>query len=375
MTEHELRQRLGYWVQGMGGGAQDPGWLEAFQSVPRHVLVPEGWCDRPDGGRYRSEDMTPDEWLDTVYRDLPIFIRDAEQGLSSSSMPSIMGRMLDMLKVEDHSTVLEIGTGSGYNAALLSHRLGADRVTSIDIEPDLVSIARERLASIGYEPHLAVADGPGGYPARAPYDRVIGTCRVWPVPRSWIEQTRPGGRVAAVVPDGCVGLDVRDEGSAVGRFHPGHFSFMPMRGWMPELVGDLAAGDTRSWSYPPDVLRAGGAEQASFMVLVRGLVWPHGHCWPTWEMDKVEGLISYADASWVRFDREARTVTEGGSRQLWGEIEGLFDEWCRLGCPNRERFGLTVSADGAHTLWLDHPDSEHRWEVTPGPRGGAVSRL
>jgi protein-L-isoaspartate O-methyltransferase len=270
MDERELRVRLGHWLQGQGA-CNTERFLKAFQEVPRHELVREGWFIGWDGSRIHSRDCTTEEWVDILYHDMAVFIRDEGPTLSSSSMPSIMGRMLDLLRVEDGSTVLEIGTGSGYNAALLCHRLGSERVTSIDVQADLVQTARERLTVLGYKPYLATADGLTGYPPRARYDRVIGTCYAWPIPMAWIEQTRPGGRVVAVMPDGCVGLDVREDGSASGALHPHQFLFMPMIGYMPDQLpsGEPRGltGAPRPWRHPPDVLFAGGLEQCSFAAL------------------------------------------------------------------------------------------------------------
>ncbi|MGH3833984.1 MAG: hypothetical protein ACRDRS_26690 [Pseudonocardiaceae bacterium] len=74
-------------------------------------------------------------------------------------------------------------TASGYNAALLCERLSSEYVTSVDIDPDLVELARERLAAGGYTPTLATVDGADGYPPGAPYDRILATCSVQPSPR------------------------------------------------------------------------------------------------------------------------------------------------------------------------------------------------
>jgi protein-L-isoaspartate O-methyltransferase len=72
--------------------------------------------------------------------------------------------------------LLEIGTGTGYNAALLCHRLGAESVFSVDIGAGLVAAARERLAALGYAPTLVAADGRLGLPGHGPFDRIIATC-------------------------------------------------------------------------------------------------------------------------------------------------------------------------------------------------------
>jgi len=93
-----------------------------------------------------------------------------------------MIRMLEALDIADGQRVLEIGTGTGYNAALLSHRLGDHFVHSVDIDPQRVEQARERITRLGYQPTLGTVDGAGGWPAHAPYDGIIATCSVPAIP-------------------------------------------------------------------------------------------------------------------------------------------------------------------------------------------------
>src|SRR5580700_11713939 len=159
----------------------------ALHAVPRHVFLP---------------DLRPE----AAYRDDAIVTkRDADgQPISSSSQPAIMAIMLDQLDLASGQRVLEIGAGTGYNAALISHIVGASgQVTSIDIDPELVGTAREHLASAGFAAvTVASADGAGGYPEHAPYDRIIATVGVSDLAGPWLEQAAPGARI--VVP-----LDVR----------------------------------------------------------------------------------------------------------------------------------------------------------------------
>ena len=93
--------------------------------------------------------------------------------------------------------VLEIGTGTGYNAALLARYLGEQWVTSIDIDPVLSEQARANLKAAGYAPTVVRADGAGGWPSTAPCDRIISTAAVIAgrLPYAWVEQTRPGGLI------------------------------------------------------------------------------------------------------------------------------------------------------------------------------------
>jgi protein-L-isoaspartate(D-aspartate) O-methyltransferase len=170
----------------------------------------------------------PERWLKLVYSNRLLVIADDQKRLSSSSMPSMMARFLSLLDVHDGNTVLEIGTGSGYNAALLSERLGSDRVTSIDIDADLVEAARAALASCGYAPALAVQDGFYGYPAGAPYNRIVATCSVPRIPSAWIDQLVPDGVIVAPLTNHLlVGLHRRADDSLSGRASGA--AFMPLR--------------------------------------------------------------------------------------------------------------------------------------------------
>jgi SAM-dependent methyltransferase len=103
---------------------------------------------------------------------------------SSTSMPSVVAEMLHALRIEPGMSVLELGTGTGWNAALLAHRLGAQNVTLIEIDPDISAHARRALASAGYGAVTVITgDGALGYDVRAPYDRVLSTACVYRVPR------------------------------------------------------------------------------------------------------------------------------------------------------------------------------------------------
>ena len=177
--------------------------------------------------------------------------RDADgQPISSSSQPAIMAIMLDQLTLAPGQRVLEIGAGTGYNAALMQHIVGpAGTVVSVDIDANLVDRAREHLASAGYQDVTVVAaDGAEGYPPGAPYDRVIATVGVSDLAPTWLDQAGPGARI--VVP-----LDVRGSQLAVafGRSGSGGYwvsrsiapcGFMRMRGSLagPERTVVLQPG-------------------------------------------------------------------------------------------------------------------------------------
>jgi protein-L-isoaspartate(D-aspartate) O-methyltransferase len=160
---------------------------EALRTVPRHVFLP----DLPPVSAYRDEAIVTKRGADG-------------QPISSSSQPTIMAIMLDQLGLAPGHRVLEIGAGTGYNAALMKRIVGAEGVVvTVDIDPDVAERARAHLIAAGYPDVTVVCgDGAAGYPAGAPYDRVIATVGVSDLAPAWLRQLVPGGRI--VVP-----LDVR----------------------------------------------------------------------------------------------------------------------------------------------------------------------
>jgi protein-L-isoaspartate(D-aspartate) O-methyltransferase len=155
----------------------------ALRAVPRHLFVP----GIPLSRAYAN--------------DVVLTKRDPQDApISAASQPSIVALMLEQLGVEHGHNVLEIGAGTGYNAALLAHLTGPEgRVTTIEVDPDLVPKARAALREAGYpDVRVALGDGALGYLDRAPYDRVIATVGAWDLPLAWLDQLGAAGRL--VVP-------------------------------------------------------------------------------------------------------------------------------------------------------------------------------
>jgi protein-L-isoaspartate(D-aspartate) O-methyltransferase len=202
----------------------------AFRALPRHRFLP----DLP---------------LDVVYQDDAIITKRAEgRTMSSSSQPTMMAIMLEQLDLRPGQRVLEIGTGTGFNAALLAHVVGPlGHVTTVDIDGDLVARARANLAAAGVQGIDALCvDGAGGYPPGAPYDRIVLTVGAWDVLPPWHEQLVTGGRL--VLPLGVRGLQISvaldaqsdhmESASAVS------CGFMPLRGPFagPPTTVEVATG-------------------------------------------------------------------------------------------------------------------------------------
>ncbi|MGH3915565.1 MAG: methyltransferase domain-containing protein, partial [Pseudonocardiaceae bacterium] len=165
----------------------DPAWQRAFTQIPRHFFVPD----------HNLADAYSPTSLITQWRTVDDV--GNERPTSSLSAPSAVAAMLERLAVQDHHRVLEIGTGTGYNAALLCHRLGAANVYSNDIDPELIERAELLLRNLDYHPTLIATDGYTGLADNAPYDRILATCAINHIPPEWIRQLAPGGRIVAPI--------------------------------------------------------------------------------------------------------------------------------------------------------------------------------
>jgi protein-L-isoaspartate(D-aspartate) O-methyltransferase len=173
----------------------------AYLATPRHKFVP----------RYRAwtsphwQDVTGanlDEHLATLYADDAIILFGDDKNVQSTiSQPSFVLRMLDLLQLQPGHTVLEIGAGSGWNAALIGQIVGpAGRVYSLEIIPEMVERAVASIAELGItNVEVIAADGSEGYAAGAPYDRAVFTAGTHDLPRPFYDQIEPGGLLLMVV--------------------------------------------------------------------------------------------------------------------------------------------------------------------------------
>jgi len=159
-------------------GISDPTVLQVMETVPRHLFVPS-------------------EYLDQAYEDHPLPIGHGQ----TISQPYIVALMTDKLNVKRGDKVLEIGTGSGYQAAVLA-QLGVD-VYSVEIVPQLAQAAGERLTRLGYAVAVKQGDGYYGWEEHAPYDAIIVTAAPDHVPQPLVKQLKNEGRL--VIPIGPQG--------------------------------------------------------------------------------------------------------------------------------------------------------------------------
>ncbi|MGH4014580.1 MAG: methyltransferase domain-containing protein [Pseudonocardiaceae bacterium] len=374
----------------VASGAVRSAWLRrAFEEIPRHVFVPRFYRSEAGGEVLVDGDSAAqrDEWLRGVYQDEALTVQltqahgepaAAGRPTSSSSAPAVMAGMLEALDLQPGHRVLEVGTGTGYNAALLSRRVGAENVVSIEIDPGLADAARRALAEIGLRPSVHVGDGNAGVPESAPFDRIIATASVDHVPPAWITQLAAGGAIVAdlrgSLSGSLVGLTAVDDDVTEGRFLDLPGAFMPMR---TRLDSPLRDGETweqvldqrnpQRRTTPVDAGQAADCRSLRFLLQlhlaghrVRGFLRSPGNT-------ELSGHAT--DGSWftvgLRTDDDGLfPVAQGGLGRLWDTVESCWALWCRLGQPGVERFGVTApDVADLQYVWLDHPDSGYRWPL------------
>ncbi|MEU1629752.1 methyltransferase domain-containing protein [Streptomyces sp. NPDC020096] len=365
----------------MEKGALKSDWLPAFEAVPRHLFVPDAiWPGRAGANRQSDRVIRTDEpgaWWEAVYRDAPITTQwddgaytDAGKGKvpsCSNSMPTMVFSMLDALNVEEGHRVLEIGTGTGWNAALLSHRLGSGNVVTVEVDEASARAARAQLSAAGFDPLAIVGDGAEGHPEGAPYDRVIATCSIGRVPRAWIDQTKPGGVIVApwgpaYGGEAVVRLAVAEDGTASGPFI-GSSAFMRLRAQRTSrrhvreyLKGQPwpAEGSRSMTSLSPEDIGGWTVMFAIGVQVPAAYPWMESYgdgSYTLWLRDTA--VTSWATADYEK-GRDEYEVYQSGPRRLWDEVVAAYSWWQEQGRPGFERFGLTADRRGHH-VWLDGP--------------------
>ncbi|MGP3732679.1 ATP-grasp peptide maturase system methyltransferase [Streptomyces sp. GDS52] len=367
MDSTALRWALADHLAADGSLRTEP-WRKAVEAVPRHEFLRGGFFER-SADAWRPVLADTDGWLERCYADeslvtqiagtiVPCDIRGEilRAPTSSSTLPSLVVRMLEDLQVEEGHRVLEIGTGTGYSTGLLCHRLGDDLVTSVEVDAEVSRRAGAGLGACGYFPELAVGDGLVGHKDGVPYDRLVATCGVLELPYAWIEQTKPGGIVLATVcgwmhSSELARLTVGDDGVAHGRFLGGQISFMLARPQLPPPLGmlpDLESGEERSARLGADVLNGWDAR------FVAQLAAPRAQRLSLTLADKTQHVMVDVEAgAWAALTREGEqwTVRQGGPAQLWDQVEDHLLRWRADGSPAPDRFEVIVTPEAQRITW------------------------
>jgi protein-L-isoaspartate(D-aspartate) O-methyltransferase len=327
--------------------------IAAFRATPRHLFLDRvyhhqrgtGWREVPTAAPGEAE-------LRLVYSDRALTTRlSAEEGdrpavpISSSSQPSLMAQMLEDLRLRPGLRLLEVGAGTGYNAALMARVAGA--VLSLDVDRRVLAEAQRHLAALpDRRVTLRHGDGRDGYPPGAPFDRILVTAATPDLEPAWLEQLSEGGLLLAPL-DLAPGLSylvrggVRDGGFEGRLTRPAYF--MPLRD--EEGTGDapasaagvvpapetLAAAAAPWADWPERRSRAGGAD---FLPALAFLGWLEGLTVTSAALP--DGRSGYGVADLVRGhacwlgEHEWRVTGRAGDelgRRLWGTFLEAGGPW------------------------------------------------
>jgi protein-L-isoaspartate O-methyltransferase len=355
-------------------------WHGPLTATPRHVFVPRWWAHTGQVWEVRDGAADAEAWMEAVYADRTLVTRigpahadQAEPGAtvstgsptSSSTLPGLVVTMNRHAMIADNSRVL-VTTGTGYGTALMCRRLGDEQVTSVDVDPHLVTTARDRLDSIGLHPHTAVCDITAKLPGE--YDRIVSTVSVRPIPTSWLAALRPGGRLVTTLAGTglIVTADKTEDGGATGRIAPDPAGFMRIRHgddydhptdalW--EKVKE-AEGESVTTSRYPLLFVPDSWEVMSMLALIAPGI---DHRTTTAGNRRTVWML-HSDGSWARATAtgflDSPTVHQGGPRRLWDALDRIRNRLNREG--GLPVYGARVRIDPDGTLTL----SRGAWSIT-----------
>lgn len=348
----------------------------AFLAVPRHAFLDRFFRREMSERRMVLQEVSPASypdiagWLRAVYADEPLTTLHDEEGTatSSSSSPGAMTIMLQACELSRGQRVLEVGTGTGYNAALLAWIVGKrGQVFSVEIDPDLATRARSCIEQV-IGPGVTVSAGNGlqGYAPGAPYDRILVAGSTTMVPLPMLSQLRPGGiLVMNLIGEmgACAFLKVVRE--AEGLAAQGQFlcasEFMQLHeaGCYPRRLASqvgryigrpLSAQTTcRRSAFDLTFLwdrRLHFALQLAFPRMSFASVYVDPMC-PCLLDRASESMLLFRPLGDEDFQVETR-----GDPALWGRVLAVYQQWMRLERPGVQAYRLSIDAEGRQQVQL-----------------------
>jgi protein-L-isoaspartate O-methyltransferase len=357
----------------------------AFKEVHRHPFIDHFYLLERKDRRMQWQQVQPstvqntDAWLRAVYANQPVVTAFDEYNTptSSSSSPDAMAFMLEVLQVGPGMRVLEIGTGTGYNAALLAHIVGdPHKIFTVEIDAALACRAQRNLDQVAGEGITVYAgDGLHGYAPGAPYDRMIATGSYHKVPLDWLDQLQPGGILLMNLRGhlgACAFLKIVKVGP--GRVAHGTFlagsDFMELRdaqypsyrvtNLVTRYLGRPAVAQ-RPYTcaeFDPSLLWDHRLEfllQLSF----REMYFTSVHVDPMCPC-----LIDVASDTMLVFrpvERHGEWLVEiKGQEQLWNRVAQAYSWWVETGGANIDAYRLEIDASGKQCVMFARKDGGNK---------------
>ena len=371
-----LRQQLVETLR-QAGALKMPALEHAFLRIPREAFVPcfyeRETADRSLAWRLVCADgLDREGYLTAVYRNQSLVTKLDQRHwpVSSSSQPAVMAKMLEALDVQPGQRVLEIGTGSGYNAALLATLTGeGSQVVTIERDAALAATAKTALERVlGSGVTVIVGDGVMGWPPSAPYDRIIATASAPTLPMAWVEQLCPNGKLVmdlqGSLASGFLVVEKTAKGVS-GHFLPEPLHFMPLQteaislphaklanllqqgrqtaftqedhAVFPEALFDLAFRWFVQWCIPGCQVSMHKQTQRDAGSVIHSIL-----------------VIEPKSQTLVRFQKQQEEDKWRGevygSVQFWQELQQAYETFRALGEPGQEQYRLAVEEEGSALL-------------------------
>lgn len=335
-------------------GVTDPVVLHAMASIPRHRYVDRFWA-APTGMPWTPEhvrefvvdDDVADETLRVIYEPSTALATrgpvDVPHATSSLSAPIIVALMLAELHLSPGLRILEIGTGSGYHAALMATLVGDPAlVTTLDIDQSVITDTRHRMHRLGFDAMtVRCIDGALGAPDRAPFDRVVATVGCADLSPAWTDQLAPDGEMLVPLEHGLLHPRIRVQRvpELRGRF-VGQSGFIPIQG---------VQGTARLWPRPGPITETGTVEdlpEVLLETLPQGALSESRRAGTMWDFGTYlalrdrrasgAGLIEHESRVMIR---EGRLVIAGArGHSLKTRMLEIATDWCALGAPDLSRY-------------------------------------
>lgn len=346
------------------GALWSPDVISAFRATPRHWFLDRVYLFQRHDRTWEEmilRDPGPRE-LELIYSDRALITHISPKtpetpalAISSSSQPSLMGQMLLDLRPAAGQRILEIGAGTGYNAALLGHLAGAGQVISVEVDKEVLSEAWDHLRRVpDRHVELKHADGREGFADAAPYDRILATAATAELEPAWLEQLAPGGLlVAPLALAPGLAFTVRGTvraGVFVGRLTRAAY-FMPLR-----AEGETGREEEPLTPLPSNLESApapwvgwfeGGGPRLGWPRFIQSLAF---HGWVRGLEVKYQTLATGETAYAIR-KGEARCWLGGSAWHFTGDAgrelgQRLWHSYLKAGGPWPTEYRLTTAATG-----------------------------
>ena len=350
----------------------------AFLETPRHLFIRRYKVSSEDEEWQQVNESNSEEHLSILYRNdaLVLWKKDDDKRVSTISQPSLVLYMLNLLKLEPGHKVLELGAGSGWNAALMGHIVGASgHVYSMEIIPEVAKTAAENIARFGIN-NVSIIEGDAGdgYELKSPFDRIIFTAGTFDLPRNLYHQIKEGGLLLVVIKNeggGDILFLLQNQGECFESLDSAPCRFVDVTGkYSLDRLDSIYLEDLPEWTQ----LQTKEISRTPFWWGFKGVdaIWrtmpirfflsinePLFQTFQTSKIDKVKNFFGIWDKEnqSLAIAKDNQIITYGNPQARERLLSNIYS-WVNLGMPGGNCFKLQI-----YPIDLTVPVQEDRWIV------------